>query len=322
MTITKQRLQTLLSTFIFIATIFLGAPAHSAAEGAGKAVLITGASSGIGKRTTELLASKGYFVYAGARKQADLDALNAMKNVEAVRLDVTFQDDIDKAVVQITKAGRGLYGVVNNAGVVVLGPLVELEEENLSFQFDVNVYGPYRITKAFFPLLKKSHGRVVNISSISGVLSAPLLGAYSMSKHAVEAYTDALAGELKKFDIKVAAIEPGNYASKIGLNAKERARETGQSVEGSLYEEELSGIFNGVGERGDMADPVAVSKAVEHALFSATPKARYMVVPNQGEAAWTIGKAVQELVELNHDQAYSYDRDTLVKMLDEALQRL
>ena len=315
----NRRVTLFVSSIIFMAAFSLGVPACSAA---GKAVLITGASSGIGKRTTELLASKGYFVYAGARKQKDLDALNAMKNVEAVRLDVTFQDDIDKAVAQITKAGRGLYGVVNNAGVVVLGPLVELEEDNLSFQFDVNVFGPYRITKAFFPLLKESHGRVVNISSISGVLSAPLLGAYSMSKHAVEAYTDALARELQKFDVKVVAIEPGNYASKIGLNARERARETGQTTLGSMYEKEMTAMFDGVGERGDMADPVAVSKAIESALFSATPKARYMVVPNQSEAAWTIGKAMQELVELNHDQTYSYDRDALVKMLDEALQGL
>ena len=323
-----MRIITTKTTTRFLLALLVWVPAslwvstQAVAASSGKAVLVTGASSGIGKRTTELLASKGYFVYAGARKQKDLDALNAMKNVEAVRLDVTFQDDIDQAVLQVKKGGRGLYGVVNNAGVVVLGPLVELEEENLSFQFDVNVYGPYRITKAFFPLLKESHGRVVNISSISGVLSAPFLGAYSMSKHAVEAYTDALAQELKKFDIKVAAIEPGNYASKIGLNAKERARETGQSVEGSLYEKELAAIFDGVGQRGDMADPVAVSKAVEHALFSAVPKARYMVVPNQAEAAWTIGKAMQELVELNQDQPFSYDRDALVKMLDEALGRL
>jgi len=286
------------------------------------AVLVTGASSGIGLRIAELLSSKGYFVYAGARKKKDLDVLNAMKNVEAVRLDVTVQDDIDKAVKQINKAGRGLHGVVNNAGVGVLGSLVELDEKDLDFQFDVNVYGPYRITKAFFPLLSESKGRVVNISSISGILSRPLVGPYSMSKHALEAYTDALAGELMSSGVRVAAIEPGNYASKIGENAKKRAMDLGKSPAGSRYEKELTDIMEQIADRDEMADPIAVARAVEHALFSETPKARYLVVPNQGEAAWTIGKAMQEMVQLNQDHPYSYDRDALVEMLDQALQDL
>ena len=312
----------LVKIVILVAITTLGVYAEAVPGTKGQAVLVTGASSGIGKRTTELLASRGYFVYAGARKQKDLDTLNAMKNVEAVRLDVTLQDDIDKAVAQITKAGRGLYGVVNNAGVLILAPLVEVEEKNLSFQFDVNVYGPYRITRAFFPLLRQSHGRVVNVSSISGILSWTLGGGYSMSKHALEAYTDTLAIEMEKFDIKVAAIEPGNFASRIGSNAKNRAKATGQAVDGSLYEAELAATFDGAGNRDDMADPIAVAEAVEHALFSETPKARYLVVPNQQEAAMTIGGAMKKLVQLNQDQPYSYDRDALVKMLDQALKDL
>jgi NAD(P)-dependent dehydrogenase (short-subunit alcohol dehydrogenase family) len=299
-------------------SVFAATPAGNASA----AVLITGASSGIGKRTTELLASKGYFVYAGARKKKDLDALNTIKNVEAVRLDVTIQDDIDKAVVKITLAGRGLYGVVNNAGVGVVGSLVELEEKDLDFQFDVNVYGPYRITKAFFPLLRESKGRVVNISSISGILSSPLMGPYTMSKHALEAYTDSLAGELLKTGIIVVAIEPGNYASKIGRSIKKRNQDLGRSSKGSMHENELTEMMDQIADRDDMADPIAVARAVEHALFSENPKARYMVVPNQEEAAWTIGKAMQEMVQLNHDQPYSYDRDALVKMLDQALESL
>ncbi len=288
---------------------------------AAKAVLVTGASSGIGKRTTELLASKGYFVYAGARKQKDLDALNAMKNVEAVRLDVTVQEDIDNAVKQISKGGRGLYGVVNNAGVAIVAPLVEVKEQDLDFLFNVNIYGPYRITKAFFPLLMESKGRVVNISSISGVLSGPLLGPYSMSKHAFEAYNDSLAHELKQFDISVSAIEPGNYASKITASAKKRVVDKGDTYAGSLYEKQLTGFMAGA-SRDQYADPIAVAEAIDHALFNDAPKARYMVVPNQQEAQVTIGKAMQEMVQLNHDHPYSYDRDALVKMLDEALGNL
>jgi len=310
---------------LIILSLVIGGGSLVATAAPGKAspaVLVTGASSGIGLRIAELLSSKGYFVYAGARKQKDLDALNAMKNVEAVRLDVTVQDDIDKAVKQIAGANRGLHGVVNNAGVGVLGSLVELDEKDLDFQFDVNVYGPYRITKAFFPLLSESKGRVVNISSISGILSRPLVGPYSMSKHALEAYTDALAGELASSGIRVVAIEPGNYASKIGESARKRAIDLGRSPSGSMHEKELTEIMAQIADRDEMADPIAVAKAVEHALFNETPKARYLVVPNQEEAAWTIGKAMQEMVQLNQGHPYSYDRNALVKMLDQALQDL
>lgn len=318
-------LDKMIYSVIFAVLTFLVAAMNATAENEAsttRAVLITGASSGIGKRTAELLSKNGHFVYAGARKQKDLDALNTMKNVEAVRLDVTVPKDIDNAVQQITKAGRGLYGVVNNAGVVIVAPLIEVEESDLNFQFDVNIYGPYRVTRAFAPMLMESKGRVVNISSISGILSAPLMGGYSMSKHALEAYTDSLAKEMDKFGVKVIAVEPGNYASKIGESAKQRFLTLGRTPEGSLFEKQMSSALSRAGERTTMADPIAVAEAVEHALFSESPKARYMVVPNQREAEITIRKAIQEMVELNHDQNYSYDRDALVKMIDEAMQAL
>ncbi|MDZ7643447.1 MAG: SDR family NAD(P)-dependent oxidoreductase [Woeseiaceae bacterium] len=165
--------------------------AIAADESPPKAVLVTGATSGIGLKITERLAAEGYFVYAGARKPEDMERLNAMDNVRAVRLDVTYPEDIAAAVEAISAAGRGLHGVVNNAGVVTIGPLIETDIEELEFLFDVNVYGPYRVTMAFAPLLLESQGRVVNISSISGILSGPFLGHYSMSKHAIEAYTDS-----------------------------------------------------------------------------------------------------------------------------------
>ena len=131
-----------------------------------KAVLVTGATSGIGRNITERLASKGYFVYAGARSESDMKALNAIPNVQAIRLDVTIASDIANAVATVTKAGRGLYGVVNNAGVVIVAPLVEADEKDMDFIFSVNLYGPYRITKAFAPLLFESKGRVVNIENV------------------------------------------------------------------------------------------------------------------------------------------------------------
>ena len=134
-----------------------------------RAVLVTGASSGIGKKVTELLAAKGHFVYAGARKDDDLAALDKLDNVKAVRLDVTKQSDIDAAVELIGKEGRGLYGIVNNAGVAVVSPMNETPEKDIDFVFDVNIYGPYRINKAFAPMLVEAGGRTTTIGSISGV---------------------------------------------------------------------------------------------------------------------------------------------------------
>ncbi|MCF6264066.1 MAG: SDR family NAD(P)-dependent oxidoreductase [Xanthomonadales bacterium] len=144
-----------------------------------QAVLVTGASTGIGRNIAETLAKKGYFVYAGARKQKDLVALNSINNIQGIKLDVTIQSEIDAAVKTIEKAGRGLYGVVNNAGVTVFGPLIEVSEKDMQFQMDVNLFGPYRINKAFAPLIITSKGRMSTIGSIAGINSGPFLGAYS-----------------------------------------------------------------------------------------------------------------------------------------------
>lgn len=284
-----------------------------------KAVLVTGASTGIGRKITELLASKGVFVYAGARKDSDLKELDAIENVKAIRLDVTIQEEIDAAVATITKEGRGLYGLVNNAGVAILAPLIEVDEDELDFIFDVNIYGPYRITKAFSPLIITSKGRITTISSISGILSSTLFGPYSMSKHAMEAYSDSLAREMERFDVKVSVVEPGNYESEIGKTVKKRMEAKGIDIEGSPYQVELQGMMDRVGSGTPQKDPQEVADAVYHALFDEKPKMRYMVVPNQRQAEITIGKAMEEMVQLNQDQTYTFDRETLIKMLDETL---
>lgn len=313
---------------ILVAVLALPRPASAqppaADSGEQRAVLVTGASSGIGRMTAELLAQSGYFVYAGARKQADLDALDDLDNVKAVRLDVTVQGDIDAAVDAIRRAGRGLYGVVNNAGVAVFGPLIELADADLEFQFDVNVCGPYRITRAFAPLLIESKGRVVNISSISGVLSGELFGAYSMSKHALEAYTDTLARELSYFDVMVSAIEPGNYSSEIGNNTIARMEAQGYDPAESAYAEGMGRLLEAFADYDEPTPnsppPLPVAEAVLDALSSDRPKEHYMVVPNERQARYTIRKAIEELVRLNEDHEFSFSRDEIVAMPDEMLE--
>ena len=267
-----------------------------------KAILVTGASTGIGRKITDRLAADGYIVYAGARKDADIAELNAIKNVKAMRLDVTKPDEIAAAVATVTQGGRGLWGLVNNAGVAVTGPFAELKEEDFDFVMNVNAYGPFRMTKAFLPLITASKGRIVTISSISGILSSGNLGVYSMSKHAVEAFGDSLAAQVEPLGVAVSLIEPGNYNSQIGVSAVARTGGDPKLADRSRYKE-----------------PDEVAEAVEQALFEPVPKRRYMVVPDQHEAEITIRKAIQELVQLNEGQNHTYSREALIGMLDEAL---
>lgn len=328
MNTTVSGLRAALLTMVFLGVGMISAGCAEAQDaeaqatadvGQGRAVLITGASSGIGLRTAELLAANGFFVYAGARKQADLDALNAMDNIQGVRLDVNVQEEIDAAVETVRAGGRGLYGLINNAGVVILAPLVEVTEEDLEFQLNVNVYGPYRVTKAFAPLLIESGGRIATTGSISGIGTWGLGGPYTMSKHAVEAYTDVLAIELASLGVEVAVVEPGNYKSAIMENMVERMREQGYSTEGSMAQEQLDRVLSGPADRGQFKEPDEVADAFLHFLTSDSPKRRYMVVPNEQEANFTIRAHILRLVQLNEDQPYAFTRDELMAMIDEAM---
>jgi len=284
-----------------------------------RAVLVTGASSGIGRKITERLASKGFFVYAGARSQKDLDELGAIKNVQAVRLDVTSANDIAAAVTLVRNGGRGLYGVVNNAGVVGVAPLAEIEEQELQFVLNVNLFGPVRITKAFAPFLFESKGRVVSISSLNGIVASPMIGAYSISKHGIEAYGDGLAAELARFGVRVSLVEPGNYGTEIGRNMI--ARMDTAVVKGSRFEPQMRSTINAMRAFENNPPPDDVADAVFDALSNANPKMRYLVVPAANQAAVAIRKLMEEIAQLNEGHKFSYDRDALVKMLDEALAR-
>jgi len=282
-----------------------------------KAVLVTGASSGIGKNITEMLAKRGYFVYAGARKDKDLKMLDAMDNVKSVRLDVTKQDEIDAAVKMISEQGRGLYGLVNNAGVAIVDTLIEVPEDDIQFLFDVNVFGVYRVTKAFAPLIIESKGRITTIGSISGIGSGFFFGPYSMTKHAMEAYTDSLAKEMKKFDVKVSIVEPGNYDSKIGASLLKRRAVTKKGFVSEYYKKENDDLLKSFTEdRSKEKSPEEVSESVVHALFSEHPKRRYLTVPKASEAKWAISTIMLEMLQLNKDQPYTYTRDELIEMMD------
>ena len=290
-------------SLMLLVAVPAGGNAQNAPGNNQKTILVTGASTGIGRKIAERLAANGYFVYAGARKDVDLQSLGAIKNVQAVRLDVTKPADIDVAVATVIKGGRGLYGLVNNAGVVTIGPLVDTKAEEFELVMAVNVYGPYRMTRAFAPLIVAQKGRIINIGSISGILNETEAGAYQMSKHAIETFTDTLARELAPAGVRVSVVEPGSYRSDIFKNEVER------SGIGAQY----------AGEWSKLTEPDEVAAAVEMALSEPQSKRRYMVVPDQEQAEVTIKAQIEQLVQINEGQRYTYDRNALISMLDAEL---
>ncbi len=291
-----------------------------------KAVLITGANSGIGRKTLELLIDKGYFVYAGARKDKDIEELNKLPNTLAIKLDVTNDEQVKQAIETITKEGRGLYGLVNNAGIVVFGPIITTSMEMMKDLFEVNVYGPHRMTLACFPLLRKSKGRIVNISSISGILTGKILGLYSMSKHALEAYSDTLIQNAADFDMNVSVIEPGNFKSDIGSNLIEKMRKEEESYRINMTavqrKQQFKEVEEGFSTDHGFPEPFKVAEAIFDALFSEKPKLRYLVCGNEEEVKWVIKRMFVELLQLNHNHEYSFDKKVLIDILDECISEM
>lgn len=250
-----------------------------------KYVLITGASSGIGKVSAFTLAKKGFKVLAGVRKEEDAEKIKSENpDIIPIFIDVTNQESIDTAVEKISKITKenGLYGLVNNAGIAVAGPLEFLPIDKLRLQLEVNVIGQINITQKLLPLIRKGKGRLVNMSSVSGFTAFPFSGAYAASKYAVEALSDSLRRELKPWKIPVSVIEPGVIKTPIwekSINlVEEIIKEMPPEAEkyyGNVYRELLCRTKKRVAKKGTSAEKVA--SAVEHALISRCPKTRYLV---------------------------------------------
>jgi len=174
-------------------------------------------------------------------------------------------------------------------------------------------------------MIIESEGRIVNVSSISGVLAGGLTGygVYAMTKHAIEAYTDQLAWEMMRFGVFVSAIEPGNFDSDIGVTRCNRMLRQRDERDYKYFADEMNEYYESCEERlandspsQSAPPPIPVAVAIEHALFSEQPKEHYMVVSDPIEAQITIGKLAEEMVHMNGGHEYSYDRDTLIKILD------
>lgn len=284
-----------------------------------RSILVTGATTGIGRNLAETLAGEGYHVYAGARTNSEMAELNAIKNITAVRLDVTKQDQIDAAVAMIRNKGTGLYGLVNNAGIGGGGPVLETTIEDQTRVYQVNVEGVYRITKAFAPLIIESKGRITSTGSVAGTISNAGFNAYSGSKHWIEAFTDALADEMTSKGVAVSVIEPGNYQTHIRRNTLLAAFAKVTAAGGEITDDMQKMYDRTEAYELSFKKPDEVTEAFMHALFDDEPLRRYMVTPSQRERDYAIGVKVQQLVQLNHWGPHRYSRDQLVEVLDKTL---
>lgn len=248
-----------------------------------RAILITGASTGIGEACALHLDRAGHTVYAGVRKEADADRLaeRASVRLRPLMLDVTDGAQIEAAAKSIEDEAGGLAGLVNNAGIARGGPLEYLPLDEWREQFEVNVMGQIAVTKAMLPLLRKGRGRITFIGSIGGRVATSLMGPYNASKFAIEAVGEALRHELRPWGLHVSVVEPGAIKTAIwdkGRQTADRLDEELSAEARERYADHIQAIRDGI----EMQDrqgigPEAVAKAVDHALFSRRPKTRYTV---------------------------------------------
>ena len=246
-----------------------------------RTVLITGASTGIGRATTLRLDAAGWRVFAGVRKESDAESLRAAgsERIEPLPLDVTAADQIAAAAERIAaEDGGGLDGLVNNAGVAIPGPLETLAMEDFRRQIEVNMTAHVAVTQALLPALRSAHGRIVFISSIGGRVALPLTGAYHAAKFGIEAVGDIFRQELRPWGIKVAIVEPGSIDTPIWERGERTADELATPEREELYGkvvERYRKVIRDTAERGIPAEKVA--ETIEHALTAGRPRARYLV---------------------------------------------
>lgn len=249
------------------------------------AVLVTGASTGIGAAAALHLAGLGHGVFAGVRRVEDGEALRRRggARIIPVLLDVTDGASIADAAQRVAEAAGagGLGALVNNAGIAVVGAWEHLGRERLRQQFEVNLFGTVAVTQAFLPLVRRGQGRIVTVTSITGKHAPPFFGPYAASKHALEAFGDSLRLEMKPWGIRVSLIEPGAIDTPIW--------EKGLSLAGDVANEMppeaqrlYTPYFEAARRTGERAGrrgiaPEQVARAIAHAVRSPRPKARYFV---------------------------------------------
>ncbi|TPX59856.1 hypothetical protein SpCBS45565_g07654 [Spizellomyces sp. 'palustris'] len=296
-------------------------PAHKPSSDAHPCVLVTGASSGIGRATALALAEKGYTVFATVRKQQDGDAIKSNR-IYPILMDVTDAESITRAAdtvrTHLTNTHSEFVAVVNVAGIILLGPYETTTQKDLQHQFNVNFYGPIAVSKAFLPFLKASHGRIINIGSVASFLYAPSSGLYSASKAALHAATLVMRMELRPFGIGVSLIEPGCIRTRawdVGVQFLDKYQKVDEKSAGVSSEARFLSVnpsdgpsrsyaplFSRLGVLFPLGRLAAfptshVTQHVEHAITSQFPRDRYLAGPDAKVADVVLKFVPQSVVE-------------------------
>ena len=242
-----------------------------------KKVLITGAAGGLGSSAVSFLIRGGWRVFASDIREPEINLSGTDDNYSFIPLDVTSEESIAKAFQSVSKQTDALDAIVHMAGVLEVGPLVEIPEELLRQTLEINLMGVSRVNNRFFPLLRQPQGRIVILSSETGrQTAAPFNGPYAISKHALEAYSDALRRELSLLGIRVIKIQPGPVKSEMTRSGEQKFKEA----------EEASVHFNKVLSKGasylprvyrNACDPEIVASTIVKALESSRPRIVYRV---------------------------------------------
>jgi len=250
-------------------------------------VLITGATDGLGRAAALLLAEKGFRVFATGRsagKRAELDHIASSKKIslESLELDVCDEGSVNRAVQLVLQKAGNIDVLVNNAGVGLMAVAEELKLDDLRRLYETNIFGLLRVTQAVLPHMReRKSGRILMLSSVAGILTPPTYGAYSSSKYAVEALSNALRLELYPFNVDVILIEPGYIMTNFQQTAKDAAdsyiQGSAASPYAKIYEGAIAGATNS--RRESKTTPEDCARVILHAIESGHPKARYTVTP-------------------------------------------
>ena len=265
-----------------------------------KCILITGVSSGIGYATAQALVERGHHVFGSVRRQKDAERVQEElgENFTPLLFDVIDSEAISRAQEQVAEAvgEKGLYALINNAGIVIPGPLKYTPLEEFRAHFDVNLFGLLDVTQQFLPLLGAAEespyppGRIINISSTSGRVAYPFMGAYASTKHALEALSDSLRRELMLYGVDVIVIQPGTTNTPIKHKFAEQVRKYEETDYGPMF----VGLEEQMAEREITGLPVEkVVEAIVTAVESPHPKTRY-AVPRKWLSSWIIPRLLPD----------------------------
>jgi NAD(P)-dependent dehydrogenase (short-subunit alcohol dehydrogenase family) len=264
------------------------------AKTAQKTVLITGGTDGLGKSAALLMAERGYRVFAAGRSRGKREALDALARgkqipLESIEMDVSDDASVRDAIAGVRARAGEIDVLINNAGMAYVGTVEDMEMEDFRRQFETNFFGLIRVTQAVLPQMRERRsGRILMMSSVSGLVTPPAQGAYSASKHAVEGLSNALRHEMYMFGVKVILIEPGYIVTNIQNVAEELARSYSEKIRSGpyakIYETTFAGAKTARGKSGTTAEDCA--EIMLKAMEAPNPKARYGVTPLATLVKW------------------------------------